>query len=177
MIEIITFAISAIAFPLVHMVNAWLFSFAEITPHVGLIYLPAFIRLFNVLVFGLWKGSLATCAGGLLLLWALGGTANLVDLLNIACSASGPLVAVLMFRVLKGRVPQIGALKEVAIVALIYCATNALLHHLMWSFFDPSQLTSPLNLFWMALGDLNGALLGAYALKWVTFRMRVGQSP
>lgn len=175
MLEIITFASSVVAFPLVHVLSGWLFSFAEITPHIGLIYLPAFIRLFNVLVLGPLKGSLATFAGGLLLMAALGGTASVVELLSIACSAGGPLVAVLVFRALKGRPAQIGVLQDVTWVALIYCAANALLHHLMWSFFDPSQLASPLNMFWMALGDFNGALLGAYGLKWVAMRWRIGE--
>lgn len=176
MLEIITFVTSAIAFPLVHLFNGWLFGFAEITPSIGLIYLPAFLRLFNVLVLGLIKGTLATFAGGLLLMLMLGGSGSIVEILSIVCSAGGPLVAVLAFRLTRGRPAQIGSLHDVAVVALIYCAANALLHHLMWSFFDPSQLASPLNLFWMALGDFNGALLGAYALKWVAGRLRIGQS-
>ncbi len=158
-----------------HLLNGWLFSFAEITPRIGLIYLPAFIRLFNVLVLGKLKGTLATYSGGLLLMLALGGTGNSVELLNIACSAGGPLVAVVVFEVMRGRRAQIHALYDVAAVALLYCVSNAVLHHLMWSFFDRSQLARPLNLFWMALGDFNGALLGGYALKWVAGRLRIGQ--
>lgn len=176
MAEIITFVLSAISYPLVHLFSGWLFRFAEITPHIGLIYLPAFIRLFNVLVLGPVKGTLATFAGGLLLMVMLGGSGSLVDMLNIACSAGGPLVAVLVFQITRGRPAQLASLHEVAVVALIYCAANALLHHLMWSFFDPSQLASPLNLFWMALGDFNGALLGAYVLKWMAARLRIGQA-
>lgn len=174
-LEIITFAASAIAYPLVHILNGWLFGFAEITPHIGLVYLPAFLRLFNVLVLGPVKGTLATFAGGLLLMFMLGGKGSLVELLSVACSAGGPVVAVVVFQLTKGRPAQIGSLQDVAIVALIYSAANALLHHLMWSFFDPSELSSPMNMFWMALGDFNGALLGAYALKWVAERLRIGQ--
>lgn len=174
-IELITFAASAIAYPLLHLLNGWLFSFAEITPHIGLVYLPAFIRLFNVLVIGPVKGTLATFAGGLLLMLMLGGQGSLVEILNNACSAGGPLVAVVVFQLTRGRAARIGSLPDVALVALIYCAANALLHHLMWSFFDVSQLSSPLNMFWMALGDFNGALLGAYALRWLAGRLRIGQ--
>lgn len=175
-LELITFVTSAIAFPLVHIFNGWLFSFAEITPHIGLIYLPAFIRLFNVLVLGPIKGTLATFTGGLLLMLMLGGSGSTVEILNIVCSAGGPLVAVVVFQMARGRTAQVSSIHDVAIVALTYCAANALLHHLMWSFFDPSQLVNPLNLFWMALGDFNGALLGAYALKWAAGRLRIGQS-
>ncbi len=167
MLEIIIFAISAATFPLLHLLNGWLFSFAELTPHIGLVYLPAFLRLFNVLVLGPVKGTAATFAGGLLLMFMLGGSGSLVELLHIACSAGGPLVAIAVFSWTRGRPAQIGSLPDVAAVAIIYCASNALLHHLMWTFFDPAQLVSRMNLFWMALGDLNGALLGAYALKWL----------
>ncbi len=66
-------------------------------------------------------------------------------------------------------------LGDVAAVALIYCVANSVLHHWMWSFFDPAQLAGPINLLWMALGDFNGALLGAYALKWMTGRLKIGQ--
>lgn len=175
MIELITFVVSAIAFPLMHLLNGWLFGFAEITPNIGLIYLPAFIRLFNVLVLGAVKGTLATYAGGLLLMLMIGGAGSLVELMSIACSAGGPLVAILVFQTIKGRSAQIGSLPDVAVVALIYCAANAVLHHLMWSVFNPSQLASPLNMLWMALGDFNGALLGAYGLKWLAGRLQIGQ--
>ena len=54
-------------FPVVHIANGWLFKFAEITPHISLIYLPAFLRLANVLVLGPRNGTLATLLGGVLL--------------------------------------------------------------------------------------------------------------
>lgn len=176
MLELITFVTSAIAYPALHLLNAWLFSFAELTPHIGLIYLPSFLRLFNVLVLGPIKGTLATFAGGMLLMVVVGAEGSLLDFLNTACSAAGPLVAVFLFNWWFARSAQISSLRDVAILALIYCAANALLHHLMWTFFDPSQLVNPMNLFWMALGDFNGALFGAYVLKWIATRSRLGRS-
>lgn len=173
--EFITIFASTIAFPVVHLLNGWLFSFAEITPNIGLIYLPAFIRLFNVLVLGPIKGTFATYAGGLLLMFTQENPGDAVDLLSIACSAGGPLVAVFVFQFVRGRSAQLSALGDVAAVALIYCVANAVLHHLMWSFFDPTQLAGSDSLFWMALGDFNGALLGAYGLKWVAHRLKIGQ--
>lgn len=104
-----------------------------------------------------------------------GAAGNPVELLAIACSAGSPLAAVLLFQLVRGRSAQLASLGDVAAVALIYCVANAVLHHLMWSFFDPTQLAGPINLFWMALGDLNGALLGAYALKWLAGRLKIGR--
>jgi hypothetical protein len=44
----------------IHVLNSWLFQSIEITSHVSMVYLPAFLRLFNVLVLGAVKGSFAT---------------------------------------------------------------------------------------------------------------------
>lgn len=54
----------AIIFPVVHIVNGWVFKFAEVSPHIGLIYLPAFMRLANVLILGRANGTVATLLGG-----------------------------------------------------------------------------------------------------------------
>jgi hypothetical protein len=51
------------------------------------------------------------------------------------------------------------------VLTLIYAPANALLHHFMWSQIDPTQLATPAQVLWMMLGDLLGALMGAYMLK------------
>jgi hypothetical protein len=43
---------------------------------------------------------------------------------------------------------------------------------MVWTIFDPRQLASPEMVVWMMLGDLNGALIGAYALKWLAGRFQ-----
>ena len=65
MFEIFLTLLSALSYPLIHVANGWIFSSLEITPNVGLIYLPAFIRMLNVLVLGKVKGTLATALGGI----------------------------------------------------------------------------------------------------------------
>lgn len=40
-----------------------------------------------------------------------------------------------------------------------------LLHHAIWSILDSKQLIETNSSIWMFVGDLNGALLGAYLLK------------
>ena len=42
----------AVLYPATHILNGWLFEFATITESVSLIYLPAFLRLFHLLVLG-----------------------------------------------------------------------------------------------------------------------------
>jgi hypothetical protein len=145
----------------------------EITPHVGLIYLPAFIRLLNVLVLGIYRGTLATALGGFFLMMVFSDR-SVAGFLNVLCSATGPLLAVLVFRFYTGRDVNLQSLKDLGFVTLGYCMANAVVHHLVWSLFDPSQLVVPQQLLWMMLGDFNGALIGAYALKWTASRFNIG---
>lgn len=155
----------AIAYPIVHIANGAVFRFAEITPHVGLIYLPAFLRLFNVLVLGPRDGTLATVLGGLLLTYHF-DEAQAVALLNVLCSAGGPLIATYVFRLYFRRSFDLSSIKDLSILTLIYATANALLHHLLWALLDPTQLETPTQMLWMTLGDIVGALLGAYVLRW-----------
>jgi hypothetical protein len=61
-------SLAGILFCASHLLNAWLFQAVAISDHISLIYLPAFFRLFNVLVLGLLWGTLGTAIGGVLLL-------------------------------------------------------------------------------------------------------------
>jgi hypothetical protein len=165
--------LSAFAYPLLHMANDCIFGFLEITPSVSLIYLPAFLRLLNVLILGPVWGTLATAIGGIFLMLVLGDT-SFVGLLNVLCSASGPLLAVMVFRFYTGRDLNLKSLKDLGLVTLGYCLVNAMMHHLVWTWFDPAQLIAPQQVWWMMLGDFNGALIGAYALKWTATRFNLG---
>jgi len=117
MFELFLVLLSALVFPFLHLTNTWAFSSLEITPHVGLIYLPAFIRLLNVLVLGIVRGTLATALGGIFLLQVLSDH-SVVGFINVLCSASGPLLAVLVFRFYTGRDASLLSLKDLGIVAI-----------------------------------------------------------
>jgi len=173
MLEIFLLLLSAFVYPFLHIANGWIFTSLEITPHVGLIYLPAFIRMLNVLVLGKVRGTLATALGGILLMQMFNDQ-SLVSLLNVFCSSSGPLLAVLVFRIYTGREVSLLSLKDLGVVTLGYCLANAMVHHLVWTLFDPAQLVAPQQVLWMMLGDFNGALIGAYALKWTAMRFNIG---
>ncbi len=160
-----------LAYPLVHLANAWVFSFAELSSNIGLIYLPAFLRLLNVLVLGKFKGTLAGLLGGLVLL--LNNTEQPLDLklVNMLCSSAGPLVAVLLFEHWRRRPVHLASLADLGAVTLIYCLANALLHHFAWALMAPAMLGSPGQVLAMVMGDLIGALIGAYLLKWTAGRL------
>jgi hypothetical protein len=173
MFEFFWALLSALAFPFLHFSNGWVFSFLEVTPFVNLIYLPSFLRMLNVLVLGKFWGTLATALGGVFLM-QMSNDQSIVSLMNVLCSASGPLLAVMAFRYFTGRDVSLQSLKDLGIVTLGYCAVNAIVHHLVWSQFDTVQLVAPQQLLWMMLGDFNGALIGAYGLKWVATRFNMG---
>lgn len=159
-------ALFSVFFFLIHIANGWVFRFVEISPHIGLIYLPAFLRLANVLILGTVSGTLATLLGGLLLMQYT-DEATAAAMLNSLCSAAGPLVALSLFRLHAKREVELTSLKDLTLLTLVYAITNALLHHALWTWLEPATLVSPLQVLWMILGDLSGALLGAYIMKWL----------
>ena len=73
----------AVLFPATHILSGWLFDFATLNDHISLIYLPAFLRLFNLLILGPLFGTLSTVLGCLLLLQQFNEPIEL-ELLNVA---------------------------------------------------------------------------------------------
>lgn len=159
-------AAAGLLFCAVHLLNSWLLSYFEYSSHISLIYLPSFLRLANVLVLGLWWGSVATALGGFMLIgWF--DDAWPVALANTGISASVAALAVVLMQVLLRRRLSVSKLSDLVRVAALFALLNALSHHLMWSVLDPQQLIAWPQLLYMAVGDLNGALIGALALRWL----------
>ena len=154
----------AVLYPAAHLLNDWLFAFANINNHVSLIYLPAFLRLFNLFILGPVYGTASTFFGGLILMAWYSEPLGLA-LLNIACSCAGPLVAMMGFRFYFGRRIQLTSLKDLAVTTVVYAISNSAIHHTSWLLFDDDKLIDTGASLWMFVGDLNGALLGAYLFK------------
>ncbi len=154
----------AVLFPATHILNDWLFDFANINANISLIYMPAFLRLFNVLVLGPVFGTFATLLGGMLLIPHFDGPLNLT-LMNIVCSSAGPIIALMSFKIYFKRSVQLTSLKDLATMTVIYCVFNSFLHHTTWLMLDIDKGLNISEMFWMLIGDLNGALLGAYLMK------------
>ena len=154
----------AVLFPAVHILNSWLFDFANINPHVSLIYLPAFLRLFNLLVLGPRYGTLTTMLGGLLLMGYF-DESPLHAVVNVLCSSAGPLIALLGFRMYFKRRVQLTSLRDLTYLTLIYCVCNSLIHHASWQALEATKAFDEQAALWMFFGDLNGALIGAYLMK------------
>lgn len=154
----------AVLYPATHILNGWLFEFATINQNISLIYLPAFLRLINLLVLGPLYGTLTTVLGGLFLMGHFAQPLNLA-MLNIACSSAGPFLALMGFRIYFQRRVQLSNLRDLAVLTLVYCICNSLLHHAAWLVAKPGQAFNAQEAAWMFIGDLNGALLGAYLFK------------
>jgi hypothetical protein len=148
-----------------HLLNAWLFQAIAISDHISLIYLPAFFRLFNVLVLGLLWGTLGTAIGGVLLLAWTHDATLWIGLFNICVSAGVAAISVVLLQVLLRRRLSITRLNDLLLLSVLYALMNALMHHVLWTVVDPSQLLYPRQVFEMMLGDLGGAVLGAWVLR------------
>jgi hypothetical protein len=161
-----------VVFMVVHLANSWMFHAVEISPHVSLIYLPAFLRLFNVLVLGPVKGSLATLLGGVLLSQHF-NQELVLSLLDSVCSLSGSLVALLLFRLHFQRPVDLSSLRELLLLAIASCSINPLLYHALWSVFDLPNAGSPTQLLQMIVGDFMGCVIGAVVMKWAVVRLKL----
>ena len=158
-------SLAGVVFCASHLLNAWLFQAFAISDHISLIYLPAFFRLFNVLVLGLMWGTLGTAIGGVLLLaWTHDATLS-ISLLNMCVSAGVAAISVVLLQMLLRRRLSITRLNDLLLLSVLYALMNALMHHVLWTVVDPSQLLYPRQVFEMMLGDLGGAVLGAWLLR------------
>jgi hypothetical protein len=160
-------SLAGVVFCASHLLNGWLFQSVAISDHISLIYLPAFFRLFNVLVLGLLWGTVGTAIGGILLfVWSHDATLW-ISLLNMCVSAGVAAVSVVLLQWLLHRRLSITRLNDLLRLSLLYALMNALMHHALWSVVDPAQLLYPRQVLEMMLGDLGGAVLGAWLLRLV----------
>ncbi len=156
----------------VHLLNGWLLKQVEFTQHISLIYLPGFLRLANVLILGLFWGTAATAIGGIMLMaWTSESWG--IALSNVAVSAGVAALAIVVLQALLQRRLSLSKLSDLLRLALLYALLNALCHHVLWSLIDPSQLVDRQQIFYMAMGDLNGAVIGAFALRWMARHTRI----
>jgi len=159
--KIIWLALCAPLFAATHLANAWLFDHISVSNHINWIYLPAFLRVAYVLILGPVWGFTAIFVGSSL----MGASFNenlLQASLNAGASAIGPVLALVLFRLLKERSLRIAQPSDLMQMCLLYALINAVVHHFCWAYQQPEQLLSVSQLPIMVIGDLAGALLGAF---------------
>ena len=155
-----------------HLLNGVLMKSIEVSDHINFLYLPSFLRLMNVLVLGVIWGTLGPAFGGILLCFWVSDSL-VMGIANTVVSASGAALAVFAMRILQQRPLSLTKLSDLLQLALLYALLNALLHHLLWTTFDPAQIVSPNQVAYMVIGDLNGAILGALVLRWLATHTRL----
>jgi len=157
---IILTVLGGILYGFSHYLNNWVFKLIEFSGHVNWIYLPAFLRLANVLILGSVFGSIST-ALGVWIICFFQGNFLVVTLLNSLASVLGPLISFRIFKIFTGREVYISHLRDLLVLAAIYSVMNALIHHLAWVLVEPDQFLSVSQIPIMIVGDLSGACLGA----------------
>jgi len=152
--------LGGVIFGLAHWFNDLIFSLFEFSDHVNWIYLPAFLRLANVLILGPLFGSISTAVGVWLICFFQNDLLS-VALLNSLAGILGPLLSFRVFTIFKGRAAQISFIQDLLILAAIYSVMNALTHHLAWAIGEPEEFLSISQIPIMIFGDFIGACLGA----------------
>ena len=166
--------LAGLLYCVVHLFNAWFFQWGELNQHVNLVYLPSFLRLANVVILGLAWGTAGTALGGMMLImWSQDEW--LMCLLNTGVSASAAALAVFCLQTLLSRRLSVTRLFDLVLLTVVCAIISASFHHLLWSALDPSQLINPLQLLYMILGDMNGALIGALILRSVSHQTRIAE--
>ena len=165
---------AAVLFPLVHIFNDWAFDVFEFSHHISLIYLPAFLRLANVLVLGHAWGTLTTALGGVLLA-AWNNNVTWVEGMNVLASSTSGLVSVWLFQIIKERPVRLLDLKDLVQLVLLYALANALLNHVAWTLVEQDALITVHQLPMMVVGDFLGAMLGALLFNWVVRKLKLDQ--
>jgi hypothetical protein len=165
---------AAVLFPLVHIFNDWAFDVFEFSHHISLIYLPAFLRLANVLVLGQAWGTLTTALGGVLLA-AWNNNVTWVEGMNVLASSTSGLVSVWLFQIIKERPVRLLDLKDLVQLVLLYALANALLNHVAWTLVEQDALITVHQLPMMVVGDFLGAMLGALLFNWVVRKLKLDQ--
>ena len=159
--KIIWLALCAPLFALTHLANAWLFDHISLSYHINWVYLPAFLRVAYVLILGPVWGFTAIFLGSSIL--GVNFNENLLQaLLNAGASAVSPVLALVLFTLLKERTLRIAQPSDLIQMCLLYALLNAVVHHFIWAYQQPEQLMSVSQLPIMIVGDLAGALLGAF---------------
>ena len=166
--------VAAVLFPMVHLFNAWAFQTLEFSPHISLIYLPAFLRLANVLILGNAWGTLTTLLGGFLLAcW--NNNVTLVEAMNVLASSTSGVVSVWLFQLFKERAVRLMVLRDLLQLVLLYALVNALLNHVAWTLVEEEALITVHQLPLMVLGDFFGAMLGAILFNWGARKLKLDQ--
>jgi heme/copper-type cytochrome/quinol oxidase subunit 4 len=163
-IKIILF--SGLIYALLFYGNDWLMHFLEVAPGVNWIYLPAGLRLFIVLIFGL-PGAIGIAASSTLITYGRELGDDPLSIIGIGLiSGFSPYIArQIVIRNLKINSDLSNLnIQIIVICVLIFAAMSAGLHQI-WFALMHMPSASPINAIAMLIGDILGALLFISLIK------------
>jgi hypothetical protein len=164
---------SAVLFVGFFQLNDWAFSIFEYSEGISWVFLPAGFRVILVLVLGL-PGALGLMLGS----WFIDRDLFTQDGATLAFlnGVVGGLTPWLVLKYLTYRQwlsPHLQSLNVLQLLnmTLIFAATSALVHQLVWLVLDRPHLNIWVDIWPMFVGDALGALLMLYGFKFVLDRM------
>ena len=159
-VSVKTTIVCALVYALLFYANDWLTAFLEVAPGVNWIYLPAGLRLFLVLIFGL-SGAIGIAIASTLITLGRDLSDDIIGIVGIGLiSGFGPYLArLLVIRNLKINADLSNLnIQMIAISVLVFALLSAGLHQLWFVLIGiPSGSFS--NAVAMLIGDILGALL------------------
>lgn len=159
-ISVKTIIACAFIYTLLFYANDWLTAFLEVAPGVNWIYLPAGLRLFLVLIFGL-SGAIGIATASALITFGRDLGEDIISIVGIGLiSGFGPFLArLLVIRNLRIN-PDLSNLnmQMIAISVLVFALLSTGLHQ-VWFVLMGIPSGSLSNAIAMLIGDVLGALL------------------
>ena len=167
--------ILGLVYALIHHANSLFFKFFEFSSHISFIYVPAFLRLANVLVLGWFWGAIGTMVGGIFLIAAYNEV--FVDAFpNVLVSSLGASSALGLFLLSHNRKFNLNLMRDWFNLTLLCAFCNATLHHVYWIAFEPYQLQQSIQVAWMIAGDVIGTIVGVIFFRLVITRVSLPDS-
>lgn len=166
--------VSAVLFVGFFRFNAWTFANFEYSQGISWVFLPAGFRIILVLVLGL-PGAVGLMLGSWFIdreLFNQGTTA--LAILNGVVSGMTPWLVMKYLTHRQWLSPQLQTLNATQLLnlILIFAATSAIGHQLVWLFLERPQLNIWVDVWPMFVGNALGALLMLYSFKFVLDRLR-----
>lgn len=166
--------VSAVLFVAFFQLNGWLFSIFHYSEGISWVFLPAGFRIILVLVLGL-PGALGLMLGS----WFIDrelfgqGTALLAFLNGVVGGFTPWLVMKFLIqrRWLSDQLQAFSA-SQLLNMTLIFAATSAISHQLVWLLLERPQLNIWVDIWPMFVGNALGALLMLYGFKFILDRVR-----
>lgn len=158
--------------------NDWLLTTFEYSRQISWIFLPGGIRVVIVMVMGL-PGALGVVIGSWAISYFNGQEWSLLQVGNGLISGLTPWVVMkLMFKndALSEQWVRLTPSRLLAFV-VSYALANALLHHGFWWALHMPELNIWQGFMPMVVGDLLGALILLYLLKWSLDRVTLPAAP